>query len=119
MRPTLASKVASLFTEHFDFTEDIETGLDLFKSVVITSAAINCDCKRVGGQTGSEKRTAWWNQKVKKVIRPKKTAFRTWSTNKLFEQLQLEEFGRKLGTDYGSTKKYFGKPYIVCAANKP
>ena len=107
VRPTLASKVAFLSTEHFDFAEDVETGLDLFKSVVITSAAINCDCKRVGGQTGSEIRTAWWNQEIKKAIHPKKTAFRTWSTNKLFELLQLEEFGRKLGTDYESANKVF------------
>ena len=64
-----ASKVASLFRELADYTEDVETEWDLFKSAVITSADAICDCKRVGGQMGSEKRTAWWNQQVKKPIR--------------------------------------------------
>ena len=107
--------------EHLDFTEDVETGWDLFKSAVVTSAAANFDCK---GQTGSEKRTAWWNQK----FRAKKTAFSIWLTNKSFEQLQLrycaarktastivkqpkekswEEFGQKLDTDYRSTNEVF------------
>ena len=36
---------------------------------------------------GSEKRTAWWNQKVKEAIRAKKTASRAWLTNKSFEEL--------------------------------
>ena len=43
----------------------------------------------MGGQIGSEKRTAWWNQEVKEAIRAKKTAFRAWLTNKSFEQLRL------------------------------
>ena len=39
---------------------------------------------------GSEKRTGWWNQEVKEVIRTKKTVFRAWLTNKLPEQLRLQ-----------------------------
>ena len=76
MRQTFASKVAFLFSELPDFTENVETEWDLFKSVVITSAAVSCGCKRVRGQIGSEKRTAWWNQKVKKAIRAKKITYR-------------------------------------------
>ena len=77
---------------------------------------------------GSKKRTAWWNQEVKEVIHAKKTAFRAWLTNKLFEQLQLwysaarkiaativkhskekslKEFGQKLDTHYRSANKVF------------
>ena len=73
-----------------------------------------------GGQTGSEKKTAWWNQEVKEPICAKKFTFRAWLTNKSSEQLQLrhfaehktaativkqskekswEEFGQKLDTD--------------------
>ena len=59
MRLTFASKIASLFKELPKYAEDIETGWDLFKSAVITSAAASCGCKRVRGQMDSEKRTAW------------------------------------------------------------
>ena len=76
MRHTFASKVACLFRELPDYTEDVETEWDLFKSAVITSAAACCGCKCVGGQMGSEKKT----------IRGKKTAFRAWLTNKSSEQ---------------------------------
>ena len=92
-----------------------------------------------GGQTGSEKKTAWWNQEVKEPICTKKFTFRAWLTNKSSEQLQLrhfaehktaativkqsneklwEEFGQKLDTDYRSTNTVFFKPYAGCAANK-
>ena len=38
---------------------------------------------------GSEKRTAWWNQEVKEVIRAKKTAYRAWLTNNSSEQFRM------------------------------
>ena len=81
-----------------------------------------------GGHTGSEKKTAWWNQEVKKAIRAKKSTFRAWSTNKSSEQLRLrhfaehktaativkqsneklcEEFGQKLDTDLDRQTQYF------------
>ena len=56
MRHTFASKIASLFRELHDYTEDVETEWDLFKSAVITSAAASCGWKCVGGQMGSEKK---------------------------------------------------------------
>ena len=92
MRHTFASKVASLVRELTDFTEDVEIEWDLFKSAVITSAAASCGCKRVGGQTGSEKRAAWWNQKA---IIAKKIAFRVGLTNKSSKQLRLQYFAAR------------------------
>ena len=89
MRHTFASKVASLFREPPDYTENVEIEWDLFESTVIISAAASCDCKRVGGQMGSEKKTVWWNQEFKEAICAKKTAFRAWLTNKSSKQLQL------------------------------
>ena len=89
MRHTFASKVASLFRELPNYTEDIENEWVLFKSALITSGAASCGCKCVGGQMGSEKKTAWWNQKAKETIRAKKTAFRAWLINKSSKQLQL------------------------------
>ena len=59
-----------------DYTESVQTEWDLFKSAVIISAAASCACKLVGGQMGSDKRTAWWKQQVKEAIRANKTAFR-------------------------------------------
>ena len=123
VRHIFASKAASLFRELPGYTEDVETEWDLFKSAVITSAAAGCNCKRVGGQMGSEKRTAWWNQAVKEAIRAKKTALRAWLTNKSSEQLRLrysaarktaaiivkqsKEFGQKLDTNCRSANKVF------------
>ena len=82
-------KVAFLIRELPDYTDDVETDWDLFISAVITSAAAGCGCKHVGGQMGGKKRIAWWNQKVREAIRAKKTAFKTWLSNKSSEQLQL------------------------------
>ena len=67
VRHTFASKVASLFRELPDYTEDIETEWDLFKSAVITSAAASCGCKHVGSQMGSEKKLLGGTKKLKKL----------------------------------------------------
>ena len=67
VRHTYASKVAFLFREFPNYTEDVETKWDLFKSAVITSAAASCGYKRVGSQMGSEKGTIWWKKKLKKL----------------------------------------------------
>ena len=56
---------------------------------MFASLAVSCSCKRVEGQIGNEKKTAWWSQEAKEAIRAKKTAFRAWLTNKSCEQLRL------------------------------
>ena len=137
MRHTFTSKVASLFRELPDFTEDVETELNLFKSAVITSATASCGCKRVGGQTGSEKRTAWCNQEVKEAIHAKKTAFRAWLTKShlisfdcgtpqhvrlppLLSKSLKKSHGKNLEKSWIQTTdwqtKLFCKPYVVCVA---
>ena len=47
LRHIFASKVASLFRELPDYTEDVETEWDIFKSAVITRAAASCCWKQV------------------------------------------------------------------------
>ena len=42
VRHNFVSKVVSLFREIPNFTEDVETEWDLFKSAVITSAVARC-----------------------------------------------------------------------------
>ena len=69
---TFASKVASLFRELPDYTEDVETEWDLFKSAVITSADASCGFKRVGGQMGSEKKLLGGTKKLRKLSVQKK-----------------------------------------------
>ena len=59
LRHTFPRKIAFLFRELPDYTKDDETELDLCKLVIIKYAAANCGCKRVGGQMGSGKNTAW------------------------------------------------------------
>ena len=111
VRHTFASKVASLFRVLPEYTKDVETEWDLFKSAVIISAASSCGCKRVEDQMGSKKRTAWWNQEVKEAIRAKKTAFRSWLTNKSPEQPRLRySTARKIAaTIVKRLKKSHGK----------
>ena len=86
-----------MFRKLPDFTEDVETKWDLFKSAVIASAAACCGCKRVGGQTVSENRTAWWNQKVKETI-CKKAASTAWLTNTSIEKLRLQYSAARTAT---------------------
>ena len=83
------NKIAFLFRELPDYTEDVETEWDLFKSEIIISAAASCGCKRVGVKWVVQTKTAWLNQKVKEAIRANKTAFRVWLTNKSSEKLRL------------------------------
>ena len=49
LQHTFPSKMFSLFREFHDYTKDVETVWGLFKLAVITSAATNFGCKRVGG----------------------------------------------------------------------
>ena len=70
-------------------TKHVQTEWNLFYSAVITSAALSYGCKHMGGQTGNEKKTDWWNQEVKETIYAKKSAFRACLTNKSSDQLQL------------------------------
>ena len=67
VRRTFASKIASLFRELADFTEDVETEWDLFKSAVITSAAAGCGCKRVEGQWVVKKALLGGTKKLKNL----------------------------------------------------
>ena len=119
-------KFAFLFRELPDYTENVGTDWNLFKSAVITSAFASYGCERVGGQMDSEKKAAWLNQKVKEAIRVTKTAFRAWLTIKSSEQLRLrysatrttpativkeykknscEEFGQKLDKIWTKVKQ--------------
>ena len=55
MKYTFLTKVAFLFRELPDFSEDDDTECNLFQSAITTSAAVSCGCKRVGGQMGNKK----------------------------------------------------------------
>ena len=85
VRHNFASKVAFLFKELPDYTEDVETEWDLFKSAVIASAAARYRCKRGEVKWVVRKKLLDLNQEVKEAIRAKKTAFRAWLTNKSSE----------------------------------
>ena len=61
-----------LFRKLPDYTKDIETEWDLFKSAVITSAAASCGCKYVGGQMSSKKKLFGGTKKLKKLSVQKK-----------------------------------------------
>ena len=65
---TFAEKIASLFREIPDFTENVETEWDLFKSAVIAFAAASRGCKRVGGHWVVKKELLGGTKKLKKLF---------------------------------------------------
>ena len=72
MKHTFSSKVAFLFRELPDFTKNIETEWDLFKSAVITSTAASCGCKRVKVRRVVRKELLVRTKKLKKLSAERK-----------------------------------------------
>ena len=68
VRKQFASSISSKFGQLPDVSEDIEKEWLLFRSAIITSAAESCGQKLFRVADDSEKRTPWWNQKVKEAI---------------------------------------------------
>ena len=123
VRTAFADNIASKFKELPAFTNDVETEWCLFRTAAITSAFNCCGRKRVGGTKSSEKRTPWWNKKVKEVARAKKVAYKAWLANKssaeliphysetrkeattkvkLYKKEALKEFGERLDQGWTS-----------------
>ena len=88
----------------------------------------------MGGTKSSEKRTPWWNQKVKEAICAKKVAYKAWlayksslklrsqysearktaaTKVKLSKERAWKEFGERLDDDF-KTAKCSGRPFAVC-----
>ena len=120
--------LSSKFRQLPDISEDIEKEWLQFRSAIISSAAESCGRKRLRVAGDSEKRTPWWNQKVKEAIRAKKDAFKAWLQNRSSSDLQFrytearkaatwavkkskekswEELGRRLNSNYFSANKVF------------
>ena len=55
---------------------------------MISSVIESCGQMRLRMVAGSEKRTPWWNQDVKKAIRTKKDAFKVFWQNRSSSDLQ-------------------------------
>ena len=100
----------------------------LFRAAMISSAVESWERKRLGMAAGSEKRTPWRNQNVKKAFRENKDAFKALLQNRSSTELQSqhfqmrktadlavkmskerskEEFFRQLDSNYSSAKKVF------------
>ena len=71
-----------------------QTGIDLnalsmdetwsfFKASLIETLSKACGVKKAG--KGPVKKTAWWNDNVKEVIKDKKKLYKTWVISKLEE----------------------------------
>ncbi|CAF3356026.1 unnamed protein product [Rotaria sp. Silwood2] len=56
---------------------DIESEWKLFKTALVDAAATTCGMKQVGIQPG-QKKTAWWTEEIRNVIREKKIAYHKW-----------------------------------------
>ena len=125
------------FRQLRDVSEGIEKEWLLFRSKIISSAADSYERKRLRVVGDSEKRTLWWNQKVKETIRAKKDAFKALLQDRSSSDLQSrytgarkaatsaaknskekswEEFGHRLDSNYFRQTKYFGRPSVVYVA---
>ena len=125
-RTAFADNIASKFKDFPTSTEDIETEWCLFRTAIITSATNCCGLKRVGETKSSEKRTPWWNPKVKEAIRAKKVAYKAWLANKssvelrsqfsearraaatkvkLYQERARKEFGERLDDNFRMANK--------------
>ena len=61
-----------MLREHPNFTEDVETEWDLYKSAVITSAAASCGCKRLEVKRVVRKKLLGATKKLKELSVQKK-----------------------------------------------
>ena len=66
---------------------DIEFEWNTFKTTLINVATTTCGVKRVGTQFG-QKKTAWWNEEVRKIIGEKKKAYHKWIQTQKSEDWQ-------------------------------
>ena len=127
-RQQLASSISSKFIQLLDVSNDIEKEWLLFRSAIILVVAKSCGRKQLRVAGDSEKRTRWWNQEVKEVIRAKTDTFKTLLQDKSSSDLQSgyiearkaatsaikkskekpwEEFGYRLNSNYFSANKLF------------
>ena len=104
--------------------ENIESAWSVYKNTLIEAANEVCGQKRIGGK---QKRTQWWNEKVKQKVKEKKEAWKRYLTSKRQDdledyrckrkiaseevkrskQLQWEMFGEKLENNFKENQKLF------------
>ena len=89
VRKQFASNIAAKFQQLPEVSEDIEMECSLFRTPMISSAVESCGRKRLRVTASNEKKTPWWSQDVKKVIREKKDAFKALLQNRSSSDLQF------------------------------
>ena len=78
VRKQFASSTSTKFRELPNVSEDVEMEWSLFRSAIISSAVECSGEKQLRMAAGIKKRTPWWNQDVKEIIRAKKDAYKAW-----------------------------------------
>ncbi|CAF4505671.1 unnamed protein product [Rotaria sp. Silwood2] len=103
---------------------DIELEWFLCRTALMEAAAETCRTKQIGFQHG-QKKTAWWNEEVRKAISEKKTAYCQWIQRQTPENWQnyrqLQDNAKKLVAEAKSKSwEDFGHQleYNHYAANK-
>ncbi|CAF3749773.1 unnamed protein product [Rotaria sp. Silwood1] len=76
-RRKFAKEVNQRYSQLPSKETDIELEWFLFRTALMEAAAEACGTKQIGFQHG-QKKTAWWNEQVRKAISEKKTAYRQW-----------------------------------------
>ncbi|CAF3498112.1 unnamed protein product, partial [Rotaria sp. Silwood2] len=82
-----ASKVDQRYAQLSPTETDIESEWKLFKTALVDAATTTCGMKRVGIQPG-QKKTAWWSEEIRNVIREKKIAYHKWIQRQTTESWQ-------------------------------
>ena len=126
VRRNFAENIDQRFSHLPPKKADIETEWPLFCTAILGAATETCEVKRIGSPI-DQKRTPWWNVKVRAVVAEKKAAYRVWVGRQTAETRQKyfqtrdktkegvakvkatswENFGHRVESDYLSAGKVF------------
>ena len=76
-RQNFEKKIDQRYSQLSPTATDIESKWNTFKTTLINVATTTCGVKCVGTQF-RQKKTAWWNEEVRKIIGEKKKAYHKW-----------------------------------------
>ncbi|CAF3219623.1 unnamed protein product [Rotaria sp. Silwood2] len=98
-RRKFAKEVDQRYSQLPSKETDIELEWFLCRTALMEAAAETCRTKQIGFQHG-QKKTAWWNEEVRKAISEKKTAYYQWIQRQTPENWQnyrqLQDNAKKL-----------------------
>ena len=83
---------------------DVETEWSLFKMGITGAAVETCGLKRVG-ESLVGRRTPWWTEELRALVKEKKRTFRVWLGNRSSESRQAYQSARKAAKEAVASAK--------------